>query len=910
MGNCGLYKPCLQPSFTQGPVTVRNLEKLLAPRSVALVGASPEPRTVGSIIAHNLLHGGFAGPVWLVNPRHASIDGVPCFASLDALPEAPDLVVVATPPATVPAVIAQAVARGTRAAVVITAGISGPLRQAMLDAARPCCLRIQGPNCLGLLLPHIGLNASFAHRMPVAGDLAFISQSGALVTAIIDWTATRGIGLSQVISLGDMADVDFGDFLDYLAGDTTSRAILIYMEQMTAAAKFVSAARRASRAKPVIILKAGRSATAAKAAKSHTGALAGSDAAYNAAFRRAGVLRVNELRQLFDAAEILSAAPALSGERLTLLTNGGGAGVLATDALADLGGRLTELPASTIARLQEVLPATWSGGNPVDIIGDAGPERYGAAMQALLADNATNALLVMNCPTALASSEAAARIVVSEAAAHEGDRPRKVILTSWLGDAAATSSRRMFGESDIPTFETPEAAVEGFMQLVRYRRAQDELMQVPPSAPGAMLFDALAAEAILREALAAGRSMLSEAEAKNLLTSYGIPCVRTLTAANPAEVELRASEILRDHRACVIKIVSDDITHKSDVGGVRLAITSAREARVAAEEMLGNVRQLRPSAVIRGFTVQAMVERANAHELIVGASEDATVGPLMMFGAGGTSVEVTADTAHALPPLDLKLAYQMTRETRVYRLLKGYRDRPAANLEAIALALVRLSYLVARHAEIRELDINPLLADEHGVVALDARVGIADPAVTPRKPLTVRPYPVEWERTAALADVGSFTLRPIRPDDEPQYERFFAKISPDDLRMRFFTAAPERTFRFFARMTQIDYAREMAFVAAARDELLGVARLIADPDYRRAEFAVIVRSDLKGKGLGYALMQHLVAYARAEGLSELFGDVLAANTTMLKLCSELGFTAVLDPHARLFRVSLALVPAS
>jgi acetyltransferase len=889
-------------------VTIRNLERLLAPRSVAFVGASPEPRTVGSIVAHNLLRGGFAGPIWLVNPRHRSIDGVSCFASLADLPEAPDLVVVATPPGFVPAIIADAGARGTRAAVVITAGIGGALRQSVLDAARPYCLRIQGPNCLGLLIPHIGLNASFSHRMPKAGDLSFVSQSGALVTTIIDWTASHDIGLSQVISLGDMIDADFGDFLDYLAGDTTSRAILIYMEQMTAAPKFVSAARRAARAKPVIVLKAGRNATAAKAAMSHTGALAGSDAAYNAAFRRAGVLRVRELRQLFDAAEILSAAPVLPGERLTILTNGGGAGVLATDALADLDGHLAALPSSTIARLHNVLPPTWSGTNPVDIIGDASPQRYEDAMRALLEDAATDALLVMNCPTALASSDAAASVVARETAAHKQNYPRKVVLTSWLGDGAAVASRRMFTEAHIPTFGTPEAAVEGFMQLVRYRRAQDELMQVPPSTSEAMCFDTAAVSAILRDALAAGRTTLSEVEAKALLASHGIPVVLTQIAADPAKVEAMAGEILKDHKSCVVKVLSDDISHKSDVGGVRLALASARDARVAAEEILSTVRKLRPSAIIRGFAVQPMAERSDAHELIIGASEDATVGPLMMFGAGGTSVEVTADTAHALPPLDLKLARQMMRETRIYRLLEGYRDRPAADINAIAHALVRLSYLVTNHEEIREIDINPLLADEHGVVAVDARVRVADPAAKARKALAVRPYPVEWEGADRLDGVGSFTLRPVRPDDEPMYEEFFSRIAPDDLRMRFFTAAPDRSLRFFARMTQIDYAREMALVAATRDALLGVARLIADPDYRKAEFAVIVRSDLKGKGLGFRLMQHLIAYARAEGLGELHGEVLAENTTMLRMCRELGFSSNLALHTGLFRVTLPLKP--
>lgn len=887
-------------------MTVRNLSSLLAPRSVAFAGASPEPGSVGEIVARNLLSGGFAGPIWFVNPHHDTILGQHCFKSLASLPSAPDLVVVGTPPKTVPGVIAEAGARGAKAAVVITAGVTRPLRQQMLDAARPYCLRIEGPNCIGLLLPHIGLNASFSHRMPIKGDLAVISQSGALVTTIVDWTASRGIGLSQVISLGDMADADFGDFLDYLAGDITSRAILIYMEALTDAAKFVSAARRASRVKPVIVLKAGRNAAAAKAAMSHTGALAGADEAYNAVFRRAGVLRVKELRQLFDAAEIVSAVPHLHGERLTILTNGGGVGVLATDELADLGGRLSELSADTRRRLDECLPSTWSGANPVNIIGDASAERYRQAMDVLMADPATHALLVMNCPTAMVSSVDVAQAVVERAGEQRQHRTRKVILTSWLGEDAAEPSRQLFAKADIPTFATPEAAVEGFWQLVRYRRAQDELMQVPPSAPDALHFDSAKADAILAEAQRKGRTLLLEAKAKELLASYGIPVVRTLRAADPQQVELRAAELLRDHRACVVKIVSDDLPHKSDFGGVRLAIPTAREARVAAEEMLQTVHKLRPDAVLRGFTVQAMIERADAHELIVGASEDATVGPLMMFGAGGTAVEVTADTAHALPPLDFKLAYQMMRETRVYRLLKGYRDRPAANLDAIAMALVRLSYLVARHRQIREVDINPLLADEHGVVALDARIRIADEAVEPRRPLAVRPFPVEWERAISVDGLGEVVLRPIRPDDERHYVRLFDRITADDLRMRFFTAAPERTFRFFARMTQIDYAREMAFIAARGDEVLGVARLIADPDRRRAEFAVIVRSDLKGRGLGSALMQHLIAYAKSEGLSELIGDVLAENTTMLAMCRSLGFVSVYEPQANVFRLSLDL----
>ena len=878
-------------------MSVRNLGKLLAPKSLAFIGASPEPRSVGAIVTANLRAGGFAGPLWLVNPHHKSIDGVPCYATPAELPGVPDLAVIATPPATVPPLIAELGAKGTRAAVVITAGVGGDLRSDMLKAAQPFCLRIQGPNCLGLLRPPIGLNASFGQSMPLKGDLAFLSQSGALVTAIIDWAATRDIGFSHVVSMGDMADVDFDDLLDYLAGDAESRAILLYMEQLTQAPKFLSAARRAARAKPVIVLKAGRNATAAKAASSHTGALAGSDAAYNAIFRRAGLLRVKELGELFEAAEMLSAAPPLLGERLAILTNGGGAGVLAADSLADEGGVLATLSPETNKALDAVLPPTWSKGNPIDIIGDAGPDRYAAAIDAVLADGTSDAVLVMNCPTALASSEEAAGVVIAaDAKRKAAQRPSKPVLTNWLGDGGASRSRALFSAAGLPTFETPDAAITGFMQLVHYKRAQDELMQTPPSLPGGLHFDHDRAQEILTAALRVNRPILSEVEAKALLSAYGVPVVRTEIADDPDGVGRIAADILKGDKACVVKILSDDISHKSDVGGVRLAIKTAEEAREAARAILAKVRDLKPQARIRGFTVQPMVERPHAHELIIGMSEDQTVGPLMMFGAGGTAVEVIADTAHALPPLDLKLARTLMHETRIHRLLEGYRDRPRADLSAIALALVRVSYLVAAHEEIRELDINPLLADEHGCIALDARVRIADPAVSPRKPMAIRPYPVEWEEEIEVNGFGRVLLRPIRPEDETLYALFFSRLTPEDIRMRFFTAKPDLSFKFLARLTQIDYAREMAFVAIAADtgELLGVARLIADPDYTRAEYGILVRSDLKAMGLGWRLMQHLIAYAQHEKLKELYGEVLASNTTMLRMCAEMGFAIEAD----------------
>lgn len=891
-------------------MTIRNFEFLLAPKSVALLGASPTPGSIGRIVGANLLAGGFSGPIWLVNPRYTEIEGHACYHSIGELPGAPDLAVIATPPATIPGLISELGARGTRAAVVISAGVTPALRQAMLTAARPYLLRIEGPNCLGLMLPSIGLNASFCHRLPPKGDLALVSQSGALITAIVDWASGRGIGFSHVVSLGDMADTDFGDFLDYLAGDTESLAILLYMEQLTHAPKFMSAARRAARAKPVIVIKAGRHAEGAQAAMSHTGALAGSDTAYDAAFRRAGLLRVTELEELFEAAEMLSRSQRLVGDRLAILTNGGGAGVLAADRLADLEGRLAKLPAATLAALDAVLPATWSKGNPVDIIGDADAERYQRALDQLLACDDADAILVMNCPTALASSTDIAQGVVDCAERYrENGGTSKPLLANWLGDGAAEGGRRVLIEHHIPTFETPAAAIRGFMQLVRYSRAQDELMRTPPASPPDFSVDGATALKVIADALASNREMLSEVEAKTLLAAYGIPVVQTRVARSPEDVGTIAAEILSTDRACVVKILSDDITHKSDVGGVQLGLQDAETAREAARRMGERIGREHPQARIAGFTVQPMVRRPNAHELIIGMSVDATFGPMMMFGAGGTAVEILRDTARALPPLDLMLAHALIRQTRVDRLLGGYRSRPPADRNAIALVLVQVSALVIAHPEIIEIDINPLLADEAGAVALDARVRVARRPQYERPSFAIRPYPVEWERREALVDLGDVLLRPIRPEDEHLYAALIARQTPEDLRMRFFTPHPDLSHKLIARLTQIDYAREMAFVAIeqANGELMGISRLSADPEYERAEFAVVVRSDLKGRGLGWKLMQHLMAYARHEGLSELYGTVLTENKAMLRMCEELGFGIIVDPiDPALCKVTLAL----
>lgn len=894
-------------------MTIRNFDALFEPRSVALIGASERPGSIGATVLHNLHADGFSGPIWLVNPKHDQISGYPCCRRIADLPAAPDLAVVVTPPASVPGIIAELAAKGTRAAAVLTAGLDDKARTAMLEASRPHLLRILGPNILGLMLPRLKLNASFAHRSAPPGHLALVSQSGALITAIVDWAAGRDIGFSHVVSLGDMSDVDFGDVLDYLAGDVDSRAILLYMEAVTDAAKFMSAARRAARVKPVIVVKSGRHAAAARAAASHTGRLAGSNAVYDAAFRRAGLLRVDDLDELFEAAELLARVPRLEGERLTILTNGGGAGVLAADRLADFDGELAMISPETQAALDAFLPANWSRGNPVDIIGDSDAERYGKALRCVIDDKQSDAVLALYCPTAVGPGIAVAERVVAEvneAAARSGRRP--IVLTNWLGEAAARQSRAYFASHFIPTFDTPGAAARGFMHLVRFRRAQEALMRMPDGEHAAQIALDTAAHHLIEHCGKEQRFALNEPDSKALIASSGIPVVESRAVRSPQEAGEAAGALLVDHPSVVLKILSRDISHKSDVDGVRLDLATPEAVEAQASAMLARVKELRPSARIDGFSLSPMIRRKDAHELILGISVDPTFGPMVLFGAGGTAVEVLKDTALALLPIDHDGALGLIRQTRISRLLAGYRDKPAANLEAIADAIVRLGHLAIEFDAIREIDINPLLADASGVIALDARVRLARPEEGARVPLVIKPYPAQWEKRLLIEGIGGILIRPIVPADEHLYDEFLAAISPEDHRLRFFQPKAKLTHRFIARLTQIDYARDMAFVALDMESghLLGVARFAADPDFVSGEYAVLVRSDLKGKGLGWQLMSHLIDYARAAGLQEIFGSVLAENLTMLAMCRQLGFKVGADrDDAAVRHVSLRLAPA-
>ncbi len=875
-------------------MSVRNLKSLFNPASVALIGATPRPHSVGEVLARNLFHAGFAGPILPVNPHHPAIEGVLSYPDVASLPITPELAVLSTPPDTVPELIDALGRRGTKAAAVITAGFGegndrhgGALRQSMLNAAKPHLLRIIGPNCLGILVPGIGLNASFSHIDAHKGDLAFVTQSGAMVTAVLDWAEPRGIGFSHLVSLGDMADVDFGDMLDYLAGDSGTRAILLYMEGVTHARKFMSAARVAARAKPVLVVKAGRRPEGAKAASSHTGAMAGADDVYDAAIGRAGMLRVYELDELFDAVETVAMCKPMAGDRLAILTNGGGIGVMATDSLIEQGGRLAPLSQATLAKLDGALPRTWSHGNPVDIIGDAPPERYRAALEALFDEQEADAVLVLNCPTAVASSTDAAQAVIEVAQSRNRN-----LFTSWVGDFAVAEARRLFAAARLPSYATPNQAVRAFMHMVRYQRNQDLLMQVPTSSPEDFLPDRAKARALLQTALAAGREWLTEPEAKEVIAAYHIPTVATRIARTPEEAAACAAEL---GPPVAVKLLSPDITHKSDAGGVALDLATPAAARAAAKAMLRRVAASHPEARLEGFTVETMVHRPGAYELIVGMTEDPQFGPVILFGQGGIAAEVVDDKALALAPLNLALAQELISRTRIFRLLRGYRNQPPAALDAIALTLVKISQLVVDMAEVAELDINPLLADSEGVVALDARIRVKHPVQSAAARLAIRPYPTELEERLELPEGQRMMLRPMRPEDAPALIAFFERLTPNDVRMRFFAPLKALSAKFAARLTQLDYDREMAFVLceqsapAGRVELFGVARLAADPDNEAGEFAITVRSDLQGHGLGLLLMRRMIDYAKSRGLKKVVGDVLRENTTMLKLCETFGF---------------------
>ncbi|MBF9234982.1 bifunctional acetate--CoA ligase family protein/GNAT family N-acetyltransferase [Microvirga alba] len=880
------------------------LDKLFAPHSVAVVGASPRPGSLGLTFLKNLMEGGFEGALYPVNPHHRQIEGKRCYASIGKLPEPPDLIIVAVPPRNVLEVIEEAGKKGVAAAIIATAGLGyGKNSEAekVRLAARRYGLRLVGPNCIGVIAPRARLNASFAARGAAPGDLALVSQSGAVAAGLVEWAAQRQVGFSAIVSLGDKVDVDFSDCMDFFSADLATRAILLYIESVDNAQKFMSAARAAARTKPVVVIKAGRHAQGAKAAATHTGAMAGSDAVYDAAFRRAGLLRVLDLDQLFAAAETLGRQKPFPGNRLAILTNGGGVGVLAVDRLIDLGGTLASISDATRAKLDAILPPTWSHANPVDIVGDADPARYKGALEALIADPENDAILILNVPTAVTGApEAAAAVAGVVKRERQKGLRQKPVFAAWIGEDP--DSLRVFEEAQIPHYSTEADAVRGFLQLVRYREAQSELMETPDSLPHDFAPDTAAAQRIIEGVLARGREWLDPLEVNALLRAYDIPVAAVVLAKTADEAAEAARPMLAAGGTVAVKILSPDIVHKSDIGGVKLDLATEDAVRNAATDILARAARLRPDASVTGVTIQPMIRRPNARELIVGLADDPSFGPVVLFGRGGTAVEVINDKALALPPLDLKLANDLISRTRVSRILKSYRDVPAADTQAIALVLVKLAQLSADCPEVHELDINPLLADHDGVIVIDARVAVL-PAPEARKGrghprFAVRPYPKEWERTITMRSGRTAFVRPVRPEDEEEFRRFFEHVTPEDLRLRFFAPVRDFSHPFLARLTQLDYARAIAFVAFDSDtgEMMGAVRIHADANHETGEYGILLRSDLKGIGLGWELMRLMIEWAKVEGLHEVEGQVLRENATMLDMCRNLGFAIHADPH--------------
>ena len=870
------------------------LDPLFEPASVALIGASESRDKVGGLLLDNLLAGAFRGRLFAVNPKYASVRGLACVPGVASLPEAPELAVVATPAATVPGLIDECGRAGIRAAVVITAGFreAGPagaaLERALLDNARRHGLRLLGPNCVGLMRPPLGLNATFARGQALAGGLALVSQSGAVCTAMLDWATPMGVGFSSVVSLGGSSDIDFGEVIDYLASDPETKQVLLYAEGVRDGRRLVSSLRAAARVKPVIVMKVGRHPAGSRAAVSHTGAIVGRDDVFDAVVARTGIVRVKTAGELVAAALALASDVRPGGDRLAVVTNGGGPGVMAADRATELGVPLAQLSGETFGRLAAALPANWSHGNPVDLIGDATPDRYRAAVSACLADTGVDGVVVILTPQAMTDADAAADAVISAAKAST-----KPVIACWMGEASVAAARTRLRAAGLPALRLPEMAVEAFAYLARFYRNQRRLLEAPPPLAHREPPDLASARAIVANALAQGRAVLGATESKDFLAAFRIPVVRSLDAPT-VEDAVRAAD------GCgypvVLKIRSPDITHKSDVGGVRLGLPDAGAVREAFAQMAAAAARARPDARLEGVTVERMASSPHGRELMAGIATDEVFGPAITFGAGGIAVEVLRDRAVGLPPLNAALADDLVRGTRVDLMLDEFRHLPAVNRAALREVLLRVSEIACEIPEVTELDVNPLVADEHGVLALDARVAIRPVRAAMRRygHLAIHPYPTDLEGDETLPDGTRVRVRPIRPEDAALETAFVEGLSPQTRRMRFQSALRYLTPAMLARFTQIDYDREMALVALAGDEggerEVAVCRYITLPDGRSCEYAIVVGDDWQGRGLGRRLMARIIQVARGRGLERFVGWVSVENAAMLRLSAQLGFT--------------------
>jgi acetyltransferase len=876
------------------------LNAIFAPKSVAVVGATEKAGSVGRALLWNLISNPFGGTVFPVNAKRPSVLGIKAYPNLKALPERVDLAVIATPALTVPDIITECVDTGVKGAIIISAGFKesgaagAELERQVQERARQGKLRIVGPNCLGVMSPLTGLNATSAGAMARPGHVAFISQSGALCTAILDWSLDENVGFSAFVSIGSMMDVGWGDLIEYLGSDPQTNCIVLYMETVGDARSFLSATRDVALTKPIIVLKVGRTLEASRAAASHTGTLTGSQEVFEAACRRTGVLTVNSIGDLFSMAEVLAKQPRPRGPHLTILTNAGGPGVLATDALISGGGELTNLAPQTIARLNEMLPSHWSHGNPVDILGDADPERYTKALEIVGQDPNSDGLLVILTPQAITDPT-----VTAEQLKRNPVTTNKPLLASWMGGAEVASGRSILNRASIPTFSYPDTAAQIFDYMWHYKFNLDSLYETPQ--PTGEFdedgYDQALAAKLIDSARLAGRTLLTEVESKQLLAAYGIPTVPTRVATSESEAVKYAEEI---GYPVVLKLFSETITHKTDVGGVKLDLNGADAVRQAYHAIEASVREKVGAEHFLGVTVQPMIP-LDGYELIVGSSLDPEFGPVLLFGSGGQLVEVYQDRALALPPLTTTLARRMMEQTRIFTALKGVRGRPPVDLAALEHILVRFSYLVTEQRWIKEIDINPLLASPERLLVLDARVVLHEPGInlqTLPQP-AIRPYPTQYVWHWKLRNGIPVTIRPIRPDDEPLMVKFHEMLSTRSVYLRWLhmlNVSQLTIHKEMIRMCFIDYDREMTLVAdydnpeTGQHEIIGVGNLIKEPNTQSAEIALLVADQFQHQGLGTELLRRLIQIGRDEKLQCLTGDILAENRGMLKICEKLGFS--------------------
>ncbi len=883
-------------------MSVTNLEYMFNPKSIAVIGASNDPANAGHIVMRNIMSGGFMGPVMPVSDEAEAIAGVLTYPSVHALPKTPDLAIVCRPLQDIPEVLLRLKEFGTKAAVLMGPGFSSldedereDVRQTILNAAECPKIRLLGPKCLGFMVPSLNINASIAHTSIGPGRTAFVSQSDSLMTTVLDWAKGKGIGFSHMIALGSRIDVAFSDVLDYLSSEPQTRSILLYVESICEARGFMSAARAASRNKPVLVIRPG---LALETMMQTLEALEGresqlSDEIYDVAFRRAGMLRVDTIDGLFDAAQTLADIKPVRGNRLAIITNGTSAGIMAADALLTGGGKLAKLSNDSRDSIQEIIGTAWTGSNPVDIPFNSKGQDYSEVIKVLLKDKGVDAVLVIHVPFAGQSEKE-----VAESVAASLRRVKRMVITSWLGSGAAEKARAIFAEAGIPSYETPDKAIRSFLYMVEYQHNQEILMETPDSLPSDFFPDTTTAREVALKALKEGRDLLTEPEAKDMLAAYGIPVVETKIAVSARDAVIAADEL---GYPVALKLRSPQIPQPFDVGGVLLDLESAEQVWEGAAGILTRIAHQRPDAYIEGFTVQKMGRRPGAHELFIAASVDKVFGPVIHFGHGGMAREMIMDRALTLPPLSMSLAKELVLRTRISKLLSGTPTHPAADIDDICLTLIQISQLFIDVPQVQAIDINPLYADDHGVLALGAEINVAHSDQEGQQRLAIRPYPRELEECVSMKSGRKITIRPIRPEDEDTHRAFLASLSDEDLRMRFFGVV-RRDFghRDLARFTQNDYDREMAFIASTMDEhgqpmTLGVSRTMTKPDNSESEFAIVIRSELKGEGLGSLLFEKSIRYTKSRKTHKLVGQTMVSNKAMQGLAKKFGFTISPSP---------------